>query len=143
MNRVYNNEAIMMLCIVRLLQDGSMNIAKLLLCMVLAIDDRLNPIVRNAYSLDNILAELRKEHSLTRKFISYSPYFINALIMLRQLDCLGKAGDTLYVTNTMLNENVRTRSRRMARIFTASDNLRRFFGSIEVDEIYNKLAIQL
>ena len=42
MNRVYNNEAIMMLCIVRLLQDGAMDMAKLLLCMVLAIDDRLN-----------------------------------------------------------------------------------------------------
>lgn len=143
MNRVYNNEAIMMLCIVRLLQDGAMDMAKLLLCMVLAIDDRLNAKVRYAYSLEHVYAELHKEHLLNRKFVSYCPYYINALIMLRQLNCLGITGDMLYVTNNILGDGMGTHSRRMARIICASDNIRKLFGAISTSDMYNKLAIQL
>lgn len=132
-----------MLCIVRLLQEGGMDMAKLMLCMVLAVDDKFNPKVRSAYDTNSLYTALENEQLLNRKFISYSPYFINAIIMLRQLKCLGIAGRSLYVENNIFDVEMRTHSRRMARIYSASDNIKRLFGSISVNEMYNKLGIQL
>lgn len=143
MNRIYNNEAIIMLCIVKLLQGEFMDMAKLFLCVVLAVDDKLNLQTRNAYSVESLYAEIRNDQLLNRKYISYGPYFINAIIMLRQLNCVGINGDCIYLKKSIFCNEKKIPSRRMKRIYKASENIQRLFGGVSTNEIYNNLGIQL
>lgn len=134
---------LIMLCIVRLLKDGVMDMAKLMFCTVLAVDDRLNAKVNQVHDEESLYTVLRKENLLNRKFISYSPYFINALIMLRQLNYLKVYGHNISVTNNAFDEDLRTHSRRMARIIKAVDNIKELLGQVSTNDIFNKSGIQL
>ena len=77
-----------MLCIMRLLKNGAMDMAKLMLCMVLAVDDRLNSKIRYAYKIENIYTELCQDSLLNRKFISYGPYFMKKQTCYRAADSI-------------------------------------------------------
>lgn len=127
----------------RLLKNGAMDMAKLMLCMVLAVDDRLNSKIRYAYKIENIYAELCQDSLLNRKFISYGPYFMNAIIVLYQLNCIKNLGNDIYIVDNVFGNEVKTHSRRMVRVFSASDNIIRLFSQISTSEMFNRLRIQL
>lgn len=143
MNRVYNNESIIILCIVRLLSDGALDVAKLMLMIVLAVDDRIRTIVTNSNTADELFSILCNDQLLNRKYVSYSPYFLNSLIVLKQSGTILIEGTKIHLVNNKFNKNMRTGSNRMTRVLHASDKVCAILSEMDAFELYKKARIQL
>lgn len=79
MNRVYNNEAIIMACVVHLLKKKNMDMALLYLLSTLLIDNQLSTILRVSVYFEQLSVSIRNQGLISRKLDSFGPYFINAL----------------------------------------------------------------
>lgn len=143
MNRIYNNESIIILCIVRLLSDGALDVAKLMLMVVFAVDDRIRTMVTSSDTADELFFILNNDQLLNRKYISYSPYFLNSLIVLKQSGFILIEGTKVCFANNKFNGNMRTGSHRMTRVLHASDKVRAIFAEMDASELYKKAGIQL
>lgn len=84
MNRVYNNEAIIMACVVHLLKKKNMDMALLYLLSTLLIDNQLSTILRVSVYFEQLSVSIRNQGLISRKLDSFGPYFINALVILKQ-----------------------------------------------------------
>ncbi len=143
MNRVYNNESIIILCISRLLSYGAMDAAKLMLMVVFTVDDRIRTMVTNSNSADELFVILHNDKLLNRKYISYSPYFLNSLIVLKQLGVIAVKETNIYLINDMFNKNTKTGSNRMTRVLNASEKVNAILSGMDASELYNKAGIKL
>lgn len=81
MNRVYNNEAIIMACVVHLLKKKNMDMALLYLLSTLLIDNQLSTILRVSVYFEQLSVSIRNQGLISRKLDSFGPYFINALVI--------------------------------------------------------------
>lgn len=143
MNRIYNNESIIILCISRLLSYGAMDAAKLMLMVVFTVDDRIRTMVTNSNSADELFVILHKDKLLNRKYISYSPYFLNSLIVLKQLGVIAVKETNICLINDMFNKNTKTGSNRMTRVLNASEKVNAILSGMDASELYNKAGIKL
>ena len=84
MNRVYNNEAILMGCIVHLLKSEMMDLAKLYLYTTLLVDIQLYSFIKKSDSFDQLCTLITNQGLISRKLESFGPYFLNATIILKQ-----------------------------------------------------------
>ncbi len=75
MNRVYNNEAIIMACVVHLLKKKNMDMALLYLLSTLLIDNQLSTILRVSVYFEQLSVSIRNQGLISRKLDSFGPYF--------------------------------------------------------------------
>lgn len=143
MNRVYNNESIIILCISHLLSDRALDVAKLMLMVVFAVDDRIRTMITNSDTADDLFLILQNDKLLNRKYISYSPYFLNSLIVLKQLGVIAIEGTNVCLINHKFNKNKKTGSNRMTRVLHASDKVHAILSDIDASELYKKAGIKL
>lgn len=143
MNRIYNNESIIILCIIRLLSEGTLDIAKLMLMVVFAVDDRIRAMVTHSDTADELFSNLQNDQLLNRKYISYGPYFLNSLIVLKQSGAISIEGTKIRFISNKFNGNMRTGSNRMTRVLHISDKVRTVLSEIDTLELYTKAGIQL
>lgn len=71
MNRVYNNEAIIMACVVHLLKKKNMDMALLYLLSTLLIDNQLSTILRVSVYFEQLSVSIRNQGLISRKLDSF------------------------------------------------------------------------
>ena len=104
MNRVYNNEAIIMACVVHLLKKKNMDMALLYLLSTLLIDNQLSTILRVSVYFEQLSVSIRNQGLISRKLDSFGPYFINALVILKQSNIIEISDGRLQLTNSSFPE---------------------------------------
>ena len=74
MNRVYNNEAIIMACIVHLLRRRNMDMPISYIMVTLLIDNQLGTIIRKSQNFEELSDLISKQGLISRKLASFGPY---------------------------------------------------------------------
>lgn len=142
MNRVYNNEGIIMACIVHILRKRDMDMALLYLLSTLLVDNQLSIILRVSVDFEQLSVSIRNQGLISRKLYALGPYFMNALVILKQSNIVKIYDGRLRLTDYSFPEGS-LQSRRLGRIIKNSGHLINLCDKLSTKEIYNKLNIQL
>lgn len=142
MNRVYNNEAIIMACIVHLLRRRNMDMPISYIMVTLLIDNQLGTIIRKSQNFEELSDLISKQGLISRKLASFGPYFINAMVILKQSKVITISGDVVQLIDySFPDENLC--SKRLERIINDTNVLLNMCSNLSSKEIYNKLNVQL
>ena len=142
MNRVYNNEAIIMACIVHLLRRRNMDMPISYIMVTLLIDNQLGAIIRKSQNFEELSDLISKQGLISRKLASFGPYFINAMVILKQSKVIAISGDVVQLIDySFPDENLR--SKRLERIINDTNVLLDMCSNLSSKEIYNELNVQL
>ena len=142
MNRVYNNEAIIMACIVHLLRRRNMDMPISYIMVTLLIDNQLGAIICKSQHFAGLSDLISKQGLISRKLASFGPYFINAMVILKQSKVIAISGDVVQLIDySFPDENLR--SKRLERIINDTNVLLDMCSNLSSKEIYNKLNVQL
>lgn len=142
MNRVYNNEAIIMACIVHLLRRRNMDMPISYIMVTLLIDNQLGAIIRKSQNFEELSDLISKQGLISRKLASFGPYFINAMVILKQSKVIAISGDVVQLIDySFPDENLC--SKRLERIINDTNVLLDMCSNLSSKEIYNKLNVQL
>lgn len=142
MNRVYNNEAIIMACIVHLLRRRNMDMPISYIMVTLLIDNQLGTIIRKSQNFEELSDLISKQGLISRKLASFGPYFINAMVILKQSKVIAISGDVVQLIDySFPDENLC--SKRLERIVNDTNVLLNMCSNLSSKEIYNKLNVQL
>ncbi|PIN27335.1 MULTISPECIES: hypothetical protein [Prevotellaceae] len=142
MNRVYNNEAIIMACIVHLLRRRNMDMPISYIMVTLLIDNQLGTIIRKSQNFEELSDLISKQGLISRKLASFGPYFINAMVILKQSKVIAISGDVVQLIDySFPDENLC--SKRLERIINDTNVLLNMCSNLSSKEIYNKLNVQL
>lgn len=142
MNRVYNNEAILMSCIVHLLKSEMMDLAKLYLYTTLLVDIQLYSFIKKSDSFNQLCILITNQGLISRKLDTFGPYFLNATVILKQNKFIMISDGNLRLGSSTFPEG-NLRSRRLDRIMKISEHLRKLCSGISTKELYHNLNIQL
>lgn len=142
MNRVYNNEAILMGCIVHLLKSEMMDLAKLYLYTTLLVDIQLYSFIKKSDSFDQLCTLITNQGLISRKLESFGPYFLNATIILKQNKFIIISDGNLSIGSSSFPEGS-LKSKRLDRIMNISEHLLKICSGISTKELYHNLNIQL
>lgn len=142
MNRLYNNEAIIMACLVQLLKSEEMDMAKSYLCTTLLVDRQLSAFVKKSRNFDELCILVRNQGLISRKLNSFGPYFLNATIILKQNKFIIINDDKLRLDNSSFPEGC-LKSKRLEKIIKNSKHLLNISSRLSTKELYNNLNIQL
>ena len=138
MNRVYNNEAIIMCCIVHLLKTEKMDMAKLYLFTTLLVDIQLYSCVKRSDSFNQLSDYITNQGLISRKLCSFGPYFLNATVILKQNKFIVISDGSISTGNSKFPEGC-LRSNRLERIMKVSDKLLKICSEISTKELYHNL----
>ena len=142
MNRVYNNEAIIMACIVHLLRRRNMDMPISYIMVTLLIDNQLGAIIRKSQNFEDLSDLISNQGLISRKLASFGPYFINAMVILKQSKVIAISGDVVQLIDySFPDENLC--SKRLERIINDTNVLLNMCSNLSSKEIYNKLNVQL
>lgn len=142
MNRVYNNEALIMACIVHLLRRGNMDMPIPYIMVTLLIDNQLGAIIRKSQNFEELSDLISNQGLISRKLASFGPYFINAMVILKQSKVIDISdGVVQLIDYSFPDENLR--SKRLDRIIKDSHALLDMCSNLSSKVIYNKLNVHL
>ena len=142
MNRVYNNEALIMACIVHLLRRRNMDMPISYIMVTLLIDNQLGTIIRKSQNFEELSDLISKQGLISRKLASFGPYFINAMVILKQSKVIAISGDVVQLIDySFPDENLC--SKRLERIINDTNVLLNMCSNLSSKEIYNKLNVHL
>lgn len=142
MNRVYNNEALIMACIVHLLRRRNMDMPISYIMVTLLIDNQLGAIIRKSQNFEELSDLISNQGLISRKLASFGPYFINAMIILKQSKVIDISdGVVQLIDYSFPDENLR--SKRLDRIIKDSHALLDMCSNLSSKVIYNKLNVHL
>lgn len=142
MNRVYNNEAILMCCIVHLLKNEMMDIAKLYLFTILLVDTQLYSFVKKSDNFHQLSSVITNQGLISRKLCSFGPYFLNATVILKQNKFITISSGKISLGNFQFPEGS-LRSKRLERIMKTTEKLLKLCSGISTTELYHNLNIAL
>ena len=142
MNRLYNNEAIIMACMVHLLKLEVMDIAKIYLCTTLLVDSQLCAFVKRAKDLDQLCKYVREQGLISRKLQTFGPYFLNAITILKQNNFILVSDGNLLLGCSRFPEGD-LQSSRLKNIIRNSEHFLAICSGVPTKELYNNLNIQL
>lgn len=142
MNRVYNNEGIIMACIVRILRERDMDIALLYLVSTILIDRQLSTGSHGCMDFKQLSSRIKNQGLISRKLDSFGPYFINAMIILTQSKIIAVSEGVLRLIDQSFPSG-KLSSRRLGRIINNADHLLDMCKDLSTEEIYNDLNVLL
>lgn len=142
MNRVYNNEGIIMACIVRILRERDMDIALLYLVSTILLDRQLSTGVHGCMDFKQLSSRIKNQGLISRKLDSFGPYFINAMIILTQSKIIAVSEGVLRLIDQSFPSG-KLSSRRLGRIINNADHLLDMCKDLSTEEIYNDLNVLL
>ena len=131
-----------MACIVHLLKKKNMDMALLYLLSTLLVDNQLSAILKVSVDFEQLSKSIRNQGLISRKLDSFGPYFMNAMVLLKQSNIIGISDDRLQLTDYSFPEGS-LQSRRLGRIIKNSDHLINLCDKLSTKEMYNKLNVQL
>lgn len=142
MNRVYNNEGIIMACIVHILRNREMDIALSYLFSTILTDRQLSIELHKCMDFRQLSNSIRNQGLISRKLESFGPYFINAMIILKQSNIITiSEGILRLIDQSFPNGNLN--SRRLGRIINNADRLLDMCKDLSTEETYNDLNVLL
>lgn len=142
MNRVYNNEAMLMGCIIHLLRNDRMDMAKLFLYTTLLVDIQLYSFIKKSNNFDQLCTLVKEQGLISRKLNSFGPYFLNATVILKQNNFIVISDENLSIGRSTFPEG-NLRSKRLDRIMKMSEHLLKICSGISTKELYHNLSIEL
>ena len=148
MDRIINNESIVICSVLDALNLDVNNIAELYLYVVLSADkairDRLDSYNRYA---EFVQKESAYYQALNRKFVEFQPIFLNAMTMLLLGGMIEKANDNHYELTQegllMLMDGLDNKGDVIADVRDAVLDLNGLMGTKDVKTIYKDLKIVL
>lgn len=142
MNRVYNNEGIIMACIVRILRERDMDIALSYLVSAILIDNQLSTELHDCVDFRQFSSRIKNQGLISRKLDSFGPYFMNAMVILKQSKIITISEGVLrLIDQSFPNGNLS--SRRLGRIINNANRLLDICRNLSTEEIYNDLNVLL
>lgn len=142
MNRVYNNEAILMGCIFHLIKNEKMDMAKLYLYTTLLVDIQLYSYIKKSDNFDQLCSLIKGQSLISRKLNSFGPYFLNATVILKQNNFIVISDGNISIGSSTFPEGC-LKSKRLDRIIKMSEHLLKICSGISTKELYHNLSIQL
>lgn len=142
MNRTFNNEAILMGCIVHLLKLEKMDMARLYLYTTLLVDIQLYSYIKKSDNFDQLSSLINKQGLISRKLNSFGPYFLNATVILKQNKFISFSDGNLNIGSSSFPEG-NLMSMRLNRIMKIAERLLKICSGISTKELYHNLNIQL
>ena len=131
-----------MACIVHLLRRRNMDMPISYIMVTLLIDNQLGAIIRKSQNFEELSDLISKQGLISRKLASFGPYFINAMVILKQSKVIAISGDVVQLIDySFPDENLR--SKRLERIINDTNVLLDMCSNLSSKEIYNKLNVQL
>ncbi|EIW92841.1 hypothetical protein HMPREF1322_1065 [Porphyromonas gingivalis W50] len=110
--------------------------------VTLLIDNQLGAIIRKSQNFEELSDLISKQGLISRKLASFGPYFINAMVILKQSKVIAISGDVVQLIDySFPDENLR--SKRLERIINDTNVLLDMCSNLSSKEIYNKLNVQL
>lgn len=146
MDRIYNNEALLAIVILRMLEPGAMDLAKLLLMTTILLDDLSRGRLEKAINAEDFRLKMsRTSRSFNRKYREMTIIFMNAIQMLRQANRIRYADITsVELVSSVSDKNFsEIQSERMNKILSSVDMIQDMFRDVPTATIYNQLRIQL
>lgn len=146
MDRIYNNEALLAIVILRMLEPGAMDLAKLLLMTTILLDDLSRDRLEKAINAEDFRLKMsRTSKSFNRKYREMTIIFMNAIQLLRQAGCIRYVGSTsVELVSSVSDKNFsEIQSERMNKILSSVDMIQDMFRDVPTATIYNQLRIQL
>lgn len=146
MDRIYNNEALLAVVILRILESGIMDLARLLLMTTILLDDLSRDRLEKAINAEDFRLKMsRTSKSFNRKYREMTIIFMNAIQLLRQAGCIRYVGATsVELVSSASDKNFsEIQSDRMKRILSSVDNILDKFRDVPTATLYNQLRIQL
>ncbi len=129
-------------CIVHLVKNEKMDIAKLYLYTTLLADIQLYSIIKRSDSFDQLCSLIKEQGLISRKLNSFGPYFLNATVILKQNNFIVISNGNLSIGSSTFPEGS-LRSKRLDRIMKISEHLLKMCSRISTKELYHNLSIQL
>lgn len=142
MNRVYNNEGIIMACIVHILRERDMDIALLYLVSSILIDNQLSAELYGCMDFRQFSSRIKNQGLISRKLDSFGPYFMNAMVILKQSKIITVSEGVLRLIDLSF-PNGNLSSRRLGRIINNANRLLYICKDLTTEEIYNNLNVLL
>ena len=142
MNRVYNNEVIIMACIVHILRERDMDIALLYLVSSILIDNQLSAELYGCMDFRQFSSRIKNQGLISRKLDSFGPYFMNAMVILKQSKIITVSEGVLRLIDLSF-PNGNLSSRRLGRIINNANRLLYICKDLTTEEIYNNLNVLL
>ena len=142
MNRVYNNEGIIMACIVHILRERDMDIVLLYLVSTILIDNQLSAELYGCIDFRQLSNRIKSQGLISRKLDSFGPYFMNAIIILKQSNTITVSEGVLQLIDKSF-PNGNLSSRRLGRIINNANRLLDICKDLSTEEIYNELNVFL
>ena len=131
-----------MACIVHLLRRRNMDMPISYIMVTLLIDNQLGTIIRKSQNFEELSDLISNQGLISRKLASFGPYFINAMVILKQSKVIAISGDVVQLIDySFPDENLR--SKRLERIINDTNVLLDMCSNLSSKEIYNKLNVQL
>ena len=146
MDRIYNNEALLAVVILRILESGAMDLARLLLMTTILLDDLSRGRLEKAVNAEDLYLKMsRTSRSFNRKYREMTIIFMNAIQMLRQANRIRYVGSaSVELVSLASDKNLsEIKSDRMKKILSSVAIILKKFSDVSTSTIYNQLRIQL
>ena len=144
MDRIYNNEALLSIVILRLLDFGPSDVSRMLLFSTVLMDDTSRSRLNKSVSSDDFFLKMRHTiKSFNRKFRETTVIFLNTIQMLKQ------AGSIDYKERDFLLHKLAAiytsdiNSNRLAEILSSAQKMHEILKNISIEILFSQLRIQL
>ncbi len=145
MDRIYNNEALLSIVILRLLEFGSSDVSRILLFSTVLIDDTSRSKLNKSVSSDDFFLKMRHTvKSFNRKFRETTVIFLNAIQMLKQAGSIDyKERDLVLLHKLAAIHTLDINSNRLADILSSVQKIHVILKNISTEILFGQLRIQL
>lgn len=131
-----------MACIVHILRERDMDIALLYLVSSIQIDNQLSAELYGCMDFRQFSSRIKNQGLISRKLDSFGPYFMNAMVILKQSKIITVSEGVLRLIDLSF-PNGNLSSRRLGRIINNANRLLYICKDLTTEEIYNNLNVLL
>ncbi len=131
-----------MACIVHILRERDMDIALLYLVSSILIDNQLSAELYGCMDFRQFSSRIKNQGLISRKLDSFGPYFMNAMVILKQSKIITVSEGVLRLIDLSF-PNGNLSSRRLGRIINNANRLLYICKDLTTEEIYNNLNVLL
>ena len=131
-----------MACIVHILRERDMDRALLYLVSSILIDNQLSAELYGCMDFRQFSSRIKNQGLISRKLDSFGPYFMNAMVILKQSKIITVSEGVLRLIDLSF-PNGNLSSRRLGRIINNANRLLYICKDLTTEEIYNNLNVLL
>lgn len=149
MDRIYNNEFFASCVVLKILDEGLCDVARLSVCLVLAMDDDLRKARKRECSFERYVEQVcgNCNSYFNNKYKDYLILFVNTIVMLSQADAVSIVGGDIMIDNRgseMLTGVIaQIPSLRLHQVLQEIPHLVNMLKCVSVGSLFNRLNVEL